>query len=126
MVQLTHEDYVHGQNNREHRVLKSEGFLDLSVQLVRRLVQETELQVDETNLFAAVQAWVERDPSERRRHVDEVRRGHKRTAVSVVLVVVILSQSFSAACPAAGFCRDRAFFLGEEGVLFMCFCTSVV
>ncbi|CAB1116084.1 unnamed protein product [Ectocarpus sp. CCAP 1310/34] len=53
------------------RVLKSESFLDLRSQQVLSLVREGELQVDEAELFKAVQAWVSRDTAERRRHVDE-------------------------------------------------------
>lgn len=53
------------------RVLKSESFLELRWQQVLNLVREGELQVDEAELFKAVQAWVSRDTAERRRHVDE-------------------------------------------------------
>ncbi|CAM9768954.1 unnamed protein product [Ectocarpus sp. 4 AP-2014] len=53
------------------RVLKSESFLELRWQQVLSLVREGELQVDEVELFKAVQAWVSRDTAERRRHVDE-------------------------------------------------------
>lgn len=62
-------------NNLESRVLKSESFLELRWPLVLALVGEGELQVDEADLFKAVQAWVSRNPAERRRYVDEVRRG---------------------------------------------------
>lgn len=55
------------------RVLKSESFLELSLPLVKVLVREGDLQVDEADLFKAVQAWVERDPHERRMCVDQVR-----------------------------------------------------
>ncbi|CAM9846281.1 unnamed protein product, partial [Ectocarpus sp. 8 AP-2014] len=51
------------------RVLKSESFLELRWQQVLSLVREGELQVDEAELFKAVQAWVSRDTAERRRHL---------------------------------------------------------
>lgn len=54
-------------------MLKSAGFLDLSLPLVHILVGEAELQVDEADLFVAVQAWIDRDPTERRRHVHQVK-----------------------------------------------------
>ncbi|CAM9491162.1 unnamed protein product [Ectocarpus fasciculatus] len=53
------------------RVLKSESFLELPWLQVLSLVREGELQVDEAELFKAVQAWVSRDTAERRRRVDE-------------------------------------------------------
>lgn len=56
-------------------MLRSKGFLELSFSLVQDFVREGELQVDEAELFAAMQLWVDRDPAERRRHVDEVRCG---------------------------------------------------
>ena len=55
------------------RVLRSEGFLELPFPLVQDFVREGELQADEADIFAAVRSWVDRDPAERRRHVDEVR-----------------------------------------------------
>lgn len=55
------------------RVLKNEGFLELPWYLVKSLVREGDLQVDEADLFAAAQAWVDRDPAERLQHVEEVR-----------------------------------------------------
>lgn len=57
----------------ESRVLKSESFLELPWPLVLTLARDGELQVDEADLFKAVQAWVARSPTERRRHVDEAR-----------------------------------------------------
>lgn len=56
----------------KRRVLKSEGFLEISVQLVETLVQEGELQVREVDLFAGVQAWVDHNPQERRGHINKV------------------------------------------------------
>lgn len=56
----------------KRRVLKSEGFLEISVQLVETLVQEGELQVREVDLFAGVQAWVDHNPHQRRGHIDKV------------------------------------------------------
>lgn len=54
-------------------MLKSESFLELRWPLVLALVREGELQVDEADLFKAVQAWVSRNPTDRWRYVDEVR-----------------------------------------------------
>ncbi|CAN0320701.1 unnamed protein product [Laminaria digitata] len=54
------------------RVLRTEGFLELPLPLVQDFVREGELQADEADLFAAVRSWVDRDPAERRRHVDEL------------------------------------------------------
>ena len=56
-------------------MLKSESFLELRWPLMLALVREGELQVDEADLFKAVQAWVSRNSAERRRYVDEVRCG---------------------------------------------------
>lgn len=53
-------------------MLKSESFLDLPWSLLLTLVKEGELQVDEAQLFEAVQAWVSRNETERRHHVGEV------------------------------------------------------
>lgn len=55
------------------RVLRSEGFQELPFPLVQDFVREGELQADEADLFAAVRSWVDRNPAERRRYVDEVR-----------------------------------------------------
>lgn len=59
--------------NLESSVLKSGSFLELRWPLVLALVREGELQVDEVDLFKAVQAWLSRNPSDRRRYIDEVR-----------------------------------------------------
>lgn len=54
-------------------MLKSESFLELPWPFLLTLVSDGELQVDEAELFKAVQGWVSRDPTERRNRVDEVR-----------------------------------------------------
>lgn len=46
--------------------------MELPLSLMRELVGEGELQVDEIDLFVAVQTWVERSPHERRQHIHEV------------------------------------------------------
>ncbi|CAN0409591.1 unnamed protein product, partial [Hapterophycus canaliculatus] len=53
-------------------VVKSESFLDLPWSLLLALMREGELQVDEAELFKAVQAWVSRNATERWRHIGEV------------------------------------------------------
>eukprot|EP00903_Cladosiphon_okamuranus_P008085 g7795.t1 len=65
------------------RVLKSESFLELRWPLVLALVREGELQVDEVGLFEAVQAWVSRNPAERRRYIDELARHFRLPLMSL-------------------------------------------
>lgn len=79
--------------------MKSESFLELPWSLVLALARDGELQVDEADLFKAVQAWVARSPTERRRHVDEarIRRAlffvyvctHRLCCVSKILLLLL-------------------------------------
>lgn len=57
------------------RVLKTESFLELPWPFLLTLVSDGELQVDEADLFQAVNAWVSKDPADRRHRVDEVPHG---------------------------------------------------
>ncbi|CAM9249654.1 unnamed protein product [Scytosiphon promiscuus] len=65
------------------RVLRSESFLDLPRPLLLTLVKEGKLQVDEAELFKAVQAWVSKDWTERRRHVEELSRHFRLPLMSL-------------------------------------------
>lgn len=102
-------------------MLKSESFLELRWSLVLSLVREGELQVDEADLFKAVQAWVSRNPTERRRYVDEVRCGFRFVSFRVpfrsAMTLLLFASSHwllpcSPAVVVASACLCRRLFCG--------------